>query len=98
MPGAWAVAPGRRRATAARIWVNSCASCHEGPAGIFGGTKAGTALRRSSPPMRRYDRAFFDRYVRDPKSLVPCAQMEPHPRYTDAELAGLIAFIAAGSG
>jgi hypothetical protein len=77
------------------IWVNSCASCHPGPAGTFGGTKSG----RPFPVIAAYagaDRAYFDRYVRDPKSLVPCAQMEPHPGYTDAELSGLAAFITAG--
>jgi cytochrome c2 len=77
------------------IWVNSCASCHEGPSGVFGGTKAG----RPFPVIAAYagyDRAFFVKYVRDPKSLVPCAKMEPHPRYTDAELSGLIEFISAG--
>jgi hypothetical protein len=78
------------------IWVNSCASCHEGPPGIFGGTKAG----RPFPVIAAYagyDRAFFVKYVRDPKSLVPCAKMEPHPRYSDAELSGLIAFITAAT-
>jgi hypothetical protein len=77
------------------IWVNSCASCHPGPAGAFGGTKAG----RPFLVIAAYagaDPAFFSRYVRDPKSLVPCAQMEPHPWYTDAELSGLAAFVALG--
>jgi hypothetical protein len=77
------------------IWVNSCASCHEGPPGTFGGTKSG----RPFPVIAayaRYDRPFFENYVRDPKSMVPSAQMEPHPRYTDAEMAGLVAFIAGG--
>ena len=76
------------------IWVNSCASCHEGPAGIFGGTKAA----RPFPVIAAFaksDRAFFEKYVRDPRSLVPGAQMEPHPHYTDAELSGLEAFLAA---
>ncbi len=74
------------------IWVNSCASCHEGPSGIFGGTKAA----RPFPVIAAYagyDRAFFEKYVRDPRSLVPCAKMEPHPHYTDAEMSGLVAFI-----
>jgi cytochrome c2 len=75
-------------------WINSCASCHRGPEGTFGGTKA-------DPPFQvvaafaRYDRGFFMKYVRDPKSLVPSAKMEPHPRYTDAELSDLIEFITA---
>jgi cytochrome c2 len=76
-------------------WVNTCASCHAGPPGAFGGTKAG----RPFPVIAAYagyDRAFFMKYVRDPKSLVPCAKMEPHPRYTDGELSGLIEFITEG--
>jgi hypothetical protein len=78
------------------IWVNACASCHSGPPATFGGTRSG----RPFPVIAAYagyDRAFFMRYVRDPKSLVPCAQMEPHPRYTDDELSGLIEFVTAGS-
>jgi len=77
------------------IWVNSCASCHQGPAGIFGGAKAGRPFTVIAA-YAGHDRAFFERYVRDPQSLVPCAKMEPHPRYTDGELSGLIEFITTG--
>jgi cytochrome c553 len=76
------------------VWINSCASCHEGPPGTFGGTKAARPYQVIAA-YALHDRAFFEKYVRDPKSLVPCAQMEPHPRYTDQEMAGLVAFIAA---
>jgi cytochrome c2 len=78
------------------IWINSCASCHPGPAGIFGGTKSGRPFAVIAA-FAGSDRSFFMRYVRDPKSLVPSATMEPHPRYTDAELDQLIAFITAGT-
>jgi cytochrome c2 len=77
------------------IWVNSCASCHQGPPGIFGGTKAQRPFQVIAA-YAGYDRAFFMKYVRDPKSLVPCAKMEPHPKYTDSDLLNLIAFITAG--
>ncbi|HXQ81329.1 MAG TPA: cytochrome c [Opitutaceae bacterium] len=77
------------------IWVNSCMSCHQGPAGIFGGTKAHRPFQVIAA-YAGYDRAYFIKYVRDPKSLVACAKMEPHPRYTDEELSGLIAFVTAG--
>lgn len=77
------------------IWINSCASCHQGPSGIFGGTKAGRPFEVIAA-YAGYDRAYFTRYVRDPRSLVPCAKMEPHPHYTDAELSDLIEFITAG--
>jgi cytochrome c2 len=75
-------------------WINSCASCHQGPDGIFGGTKASRPFQVIAA-YAGYDRAYFTKYVRDPKSLVACAKMEPHPRYTDAELADLIEFITA---
>ena len=77
------------------IWINSCASCHQGPSGIFGGTKAGKPFEVIAA-YAGYDRAYFTKYVRDPKALVPCAKMEPHPHYTDAELSDLIGFITAG--
>jgi cytochrome c2 len=78
-----------------QIWINSCASCHPGPAGTFGGTKAG----RPFAVVAAYagaDPAFFRKYVRNPKSLVASARMEAHPHYTDEELAQLVAFITAG--
>jgi hypothetical protein len=77
------------------IWIHSCASCHPGPAGVTGGTKSGmpfavlVAVAGSNPK-------FLMQYVRDPKSLVPTAKMEPHPHYSDAELGQLIAFLTAG--
>jgi len=82
-------------ASGREAWVNTCASCHAGPPGAFGGTKAGRPFQVIAA-YAGYDRAFFMKYVRDPKSLVPCAKMEPHPRYTDDELSGLIEFITAG--
>jgi cytochrome c1 len=77
------------------IWVNSCASCHQGPAGIFGGTKADRPFQVVAA-YAGYDRPYFMKYVRDPKSLVSCAKMEPHPKYTDNELSNLITFITSG--
>jgi len=78
------------------IWINSCASCHPGPSGIFGGTRANRPFQVIAA-YALYDRPFFEKYVRDPKSLVQSAEMEPHPHYTDAELADLESFIAAAS-
>lgn len=77
------------------IWVNSCASCHQGPGGIFGGTKADRPFEVIAA-YAGYDRGYFVKYVRDPKSLVPCAKMEPHPNYGDNDLSHLIAFITSG--
>ncbi len=77
------------------IWINSCASCHPGPAGTFSGTKAARPFQVIAA-YAGYDRGFFMKYVRDPKSLVASAKMEPHPDYSDAELSDLIEFITAG--
>lgn len=78
------------------IWINSCACCHPGPPGVFGGTKSARPFQVIAA-YAGYDRPFFTKYVRKPKSLVPCAKMEPHPDYSDAELSHLIEFITAGS-
>jgi cytochrome c2 len=92
--GKWSsLPPGGQRGR--QIWINSCASCHQGPEGIFGGTKADKPFQVIAA-YAGFDRPYFMKYVRDPKSLVPCAKMEPHPRYTDAQLADLIEFITAG--
>jgi hypothetical protein len=83
-------------ATAGReIWVNSCASCHPGPSGTFGGTKSGMPFPVIAA-IAGSDRAFFMKYVRNPKSIIATAKMEPHPHYTDGELSDLISFITAG--
>jgi hypothetical protein len=76
------------------VWINSCASCHVGPVEMFSGTKAGRPFPIVAA-YARYDRPFFEKYIRDPKSLVPSALMEAHPHYTDQDLAHLEAFIAA---
>ncbi len=92
--GRWADLPAPA-AAGREIWIHSCASCHPGPEGVAGGTKAGlpfavpVAVAGGSAP-------FFMQYVRSPTSLVPTAKMEPHPHYTDAELGELIAFLTAG--
>jgi cytochrome c2 len=92
--GRWA-SPSTEAVLGREIWVNSCASCHSGPDGTFGGTKAG----RPFPAIAAYaafDRAFFVKYVTDPKSVMPCAKMEPHPSYSDRDLSNLISFITTG--
>jgi hypothetical protein len=93
--GRWA-SPSPQAADGREIWINSCASCHPGPAGIFGGTRANRPFQVIAA-YAVYDRPFFEKYVRDPKSLVQSAEMEPHPHYTDMELAHLEAFISAAS-
>jgi hypothetical protein len=83
------------RAAAGRdIWINACDSCHLGPGRIFSGNQSRqafpiiAAIARGDPPL-------FKRYVRDPKSVISTAKMEPHPNYTEAQLDSIIAFVEA---
>jgi len=87
------IGPGARAGR--EIWINSCASCHAGPNGTFGGTKADRPFQVIAA-YAVFDRRFFVKYVRDPKSLVPSAHMEAHPHYTDAQMSDLIEFISTG--
>lgn len=91
--GKWAdISP---RATLGReLWINSCASCHRGPGNVFGGTKSDRPFE-VLVAHAAYNAEYFRHYVRDPKSKLPGATMEPHPHYTDEQLAALIAFITA---
>ena len=76
------------------IWINSCASCHAGPGGMFGGTKSDRPFEVLAAHAR-HNAAYFKRYVRNPQGEVAGAKMEAHPHYTDAQLDALIAFITA---
>ena len=85
------------RAVAGReIWINSCASCHVGPAAVFGGTKSDRPFELLAAHAAN-NPAFFNDYVRTPKRVIPTSKMDGHPHYTDAHLADLIAFITAES-
>lgn len=78
------------------LWINSCASCHQGPQGLAGGNKS----KRPFPVVEahaRYNDAYFRNYVRDPTGQIAGATMEPHPHYTTEEMDELIAFIVAES-
>ena len=92
--GRWA-GLGAAAADGRDIWINSCASCHFGPDGATGGSKAGrpfavvAAFAAAAPD-------FLRQYVRDPQSLMPGAKMEPHPYYSRRDLDDLIAFLTAG--
>lgn len=86
------------RATEGRqIWINSCASCHQGPGGIFGGTKSDRPFEVLAAHAG-YNQAYFKRYVRDPQGVVAGAKMEAHPHYSEGQLDALIAFITAEPG
>lgn len=91
--GKWAALSSRAEA-GREIWINSCASCHRGPGTTFGGTKSDRPFEVLAAHAG-YNAAYFKKYVRDPKSVMPGAEMEAHPHYTDEQLAELIAFITA---
>jgi hypothetical protein len=93
LTGRWAnLSP---RATASReIWVNSCASCHDGPPGTFGGNKSDRPFDVLAAHAA-HNPDYFKRYIRDPQGFAASAKMEAHPHYTDEQLSGLIAFVTA---
>lgn len=76
------------------LWVNSCASCHIGPAGTFGGSKSDRPFDVLAAHAAK-NPDYFRRYVRDPRAFAASAKMEPHPHYSDAQLDALIAFVTA---
>lgn len=68
-----------------------CNLCHtlageSGQMAHVGGSLDALATRR--------DAAWIERYLRDPKSVIPSSQM-PSPGLTDREIADLIAFLLA---
>jgi cytochrome c2 len=76
------------------LWIHSCASCHQGPGRMFGGTKSD----RPFPVLQAhagYNRDYFKNYVRNPQGVIAGAKMEAHPHYTDEQLEAMIAFITA---
>ncbi len=96
--GRWAALSAR--ATAGReLWINSCASCHHGPVGspsTSGGTKSDRPFDVLAAHAT-HNSDYFKRYIRDPKGFVLTAKMEPHPHYSDSQLAALVAFLRSES-
>ena len=94
--GRWA-ALSARAAAGRELWINSCASCHHGPAGAPA-TAGGTKSDRPFDVLMAHathNAEYFKRYIRDPKGFVPTAKMEPHPHYSDSQLGDLVAFLRA---
>jgi mono/diheme cytochrome c family protein len=74
------------------IAKQDCLRCHF--MGTYGGTKSGldwTALSAKA----RQDPARFAKYIRDPKSVDPHAQMPASPGYDEATTAALTAYFRA---
>ena len=91
--GKWASLSARAEA-GRELWIHSCTSCHHGPGTSFGGTKADRPFEVLAAHAG-YNAAYFKKYVRAPTSVMPGAKMQPHPDYTDEQLAEIIAFIVA---
>ena len=67
----------------------NCLRCHN--QGEYGGRKAGVEW----PVLRMLalqQTLFFEKYVRDPKSVSPGARMPGNPKYDDATLAALVEY------
>lgn len=77
------------------LWIHSCASCHEGPGKIFGGTKSARPFVVVEA-LAGYSPGVFKTYVREPKRVFAEAKMEAHPHYSETQLDALIAFVTAG--
>lgn len=77
------------------IWINSCASCHNGPNNGIGGHKAARPWEVLAIHAQ-HNETYFTNYTRDPKSINPMATMEPHPQYSDEQMAALVAFLTTG--
>ena len=78
--------------TGRKIWINSCASCHQGPSDGIGGHKAVRPWEVLAVHAR-HNESYFINYTRDPKSINPAGLMEPHPQYSDEQMAALVAFL-----
>ena len=94
--GAWANLSVRAQ-EGREIWVNSCLCCHEGPKGLFAGSKSERPFAVLSA-WANANPAYFKRYVRNPKDESSCAQMEAHPAYSDEQLEAVEAFVVGESG
>jgi cytochrome c2 len=93
--GPWAALSPRGRA-GREIWINSCASCHRGPGGTFGGSKSRQSFL-ALQSLAVLHPGVFKAYIRDPRAVVPGATMPAHGRYTDQQLEDIVAFVTACS-
>jgi len=86
--------PGSPERAGFEIAKQNCFRCHA--AGPYGGTKAGLSWEALSM-IAKSDRALFERYVHDPKSVSPGATMPENPKYDAATLAALSSYFRAMS-
>lgn len=78
------------------IFLNNCASCHQGPGGTVGGhvsTRPWEVLTAHAT----YNQKYFVDYVRNPQKYLPDVVMPKHESFTPEMFDKLIAFLSAGS-
>ncbi len=91
--GPWAALSPRARA-GRLIWINSCASCHRGPGGTFGGSKSRQSFL-ALQSLAVLHPGVFTAYIHNPRAVVPDATMPAHGHYTGEQLADIVAFVTA---
>ena len=79
------------------IFLNNCASCHQGPGGAVGG-HVSTRPWEVLTVHAAYNRQYFVDYVRNPQKYIPGVVMPTHESFTPDMFDKLIAFLSAGTG
>ena len=78
------------------IFLNNCASCHQGPGGAVGG-HVSTRPWEVLTVHATYNQKYFIDYVRNPQKYIPGVVMPTHESFTADTFDKLIAFLSAGS-
>lgn len=78
------------------IFLNNCASCHQGPGGAVGG-HVSTRPWEILTTHATYNKPYFIDYVRNPQKYIPGVAMPKHESYTPDTFDKLMAFLSAGS-
>ena len=77
------------------VWLQRCVSCHEGPPGTVGGTKAARRFALLSAQAAGAP-DFFLRYVKNPRSINPAATMEANESLDVGLIEAVRRFLAEG--
>ncbi len=86
---------GPEAAAGRAIFLNNCASCHQGPGGNVGGhvsTRPWEVLTAHAT----YNKSYFVDYVRNPQKYLPGVVMPSHESFTPEMFEKLVAFLSAG--
>ena len=87
---------GPEAAAGRTIFLNNCASCHQGPGGSVGG-HVSTRPWEVLVAHASYNQTYFVDYVRNPQKYIPGVAMPSHESFTEEMFKKLIAFLSAGS-